>query len=322
MAELHIYDFDGTLFRSPHEPNVWDGDWWNSPMSLLPPCVPDVPGNDWWIASTVAAAKASIANPDVLAIMATGRGVASGLRYRVPELLRQKGLNFDEVHLAPPSGTLAWKKQVMTRLLEKHPSIDTVRIWDDRKSHIPEFIRAVTSVGIDPANVHTTHVHARSKDPECAPDESAPDVKLRDKPPSYIGVFLSGASRAELVHHFPYTFHKAEGGHVTLSRNVTPEWLTRIGERVALRVIGVAENDRVQAVVVALPAGVTSDKPVPHVTMSHAESASPKDSDAMLAREEITPVHGITVEGVIDVFPRTLVPASARVASRRLALGR
>ena len=29
MSELHVYDFGGTLFRSPHAPAVWDKDWWN-----------------------------------------------------------------------------------------------------------------------------------------------------------------------------------------------------------------------------------------------------------------------------------------------------
>lgn len=316
MAELHLFDFDGTLFRSPHEPDVWDGDWWNNPASLLPPCIPDEPGDEWWIMSTVSDAKRSISDPDVFAIMATGRGIASGLRYRVPELLKQQGLHFDEVYLAPPSGTLAWKKRVITRLLQKHPVIDTVRIWDDRRSHLPEFVGAVLSHGIAPGNVHTTLVHARPQDPECPLAEEVPAVKPREKKPSYVGVFLSAKARAELSHLFPYTFHKAEGGHVTLSRDVTPQWLARVGERVTLRVVGVAEDDQVQAVVVDLPPGLTSDKPVPHVTMSHAEASSPKASDSMLARTPVTPVQGVTIDGVIDVFPRTLVPSASRVAAQ------
>lgn len=316
MAELHVYDFDGTLFRSPHEPNVWDGDWWNNPASLLPPCIPDEPGDDWWVMPTVSEAKRSISDPDVFAIMATGRGIASGLRYRVPELLKQKGLHFDEVYLAPPSGTLAWKKRVITRLLEKHPIIDTVRIWDDRRSHLSEFIQAVVSAGIAPENVHVTYVHVRSKDPECPVDADAPAVKPRDKPPSYIGIFLSASSRAELIEHFPYTFNKAEGGHVTLSRTVTPDLRALIGKRVTLRVVGVAEDDQVQAAVVELPSGIRSDKSIPHITISHTESSSPKASDTMLAQADVLPVQGFTLDGIIDVFPRTLVPSASRVAAQ------
>ena len=104
MSELHVYDFDGTLFRSPHAPAVWDKDWWSDPASLLPPCVPEKPGNEWWISSTVGSAKRSISDPDVFSIMMTGRKDQSAFRYRVPELLRQKGLNFDAVHLDQGSG--------------------------------------------------------------------------------------------------------------------------------------------------------------------------------------------------------------------------
>ena len=36
MSELHLYDFDGTLFRSPMPPAVWDEDWWSDTRSLTP----------------------------------------------------------------------------------------------------------------------------------------------------------------------------------------------------------------------------------------------------------------------------------------------
>lgn len=316
MAELHLYDFDSTLFRSPHEPDVWDGDWWNDVRSLLPPCVPDEPGPDWWIPATVASARASIADPDVWAVMATGRGAQSGLRYRVPELLRQKGLHFDEVHLAPPSGTLSWKKRTIMRILQDHPIIDTLRVWDDRRSHLPVFMQAAVAMGLSPENVHLTEVRVRSKAPEChSPgDFAVKPPEKGDRKPAYLGVFLSSASRAKLVHEFPYLFHKAEGGHVTITKNVTPELLARVGERVSLRVVGVASDDRVQAVVVDLPPDLKSDNRIPHITMSHVEEASPKDSNTMLATASILPVQGLSLDGILDVFPRSLVPSPARVA--------
>lgn len=320
MAELHLYDFDGTLFRSPLEPDVWDGEWWNDVRSLMPPCIPDAPGPDWWISATVASARASIADPDVWAVMATGRGSQSALRYRVPELLRQKGLHFDEVFLAPPSGTLAWKRRIIMRLLRDHPIIDTLRVWDDRKSHLPVFRQAAVAMGVLPENVHLTEVRARSKAPEChGPDEFAVKPPEKgDRKPAYLGVFLSSPSRAKLVHEFPYLFHKAEAGHVTITKNVTPEMLARVGERVSLRVVGVAENDIVQAAVVSLPPDLKSDNRIPHITLSHAEGASPKDSNTMLATADIQPVRGFSLEGVIDVFPRSLVPSPSRVASEFL----
>ena len=316
MAELHLYDFDGTLFRSPHEPEVWDGDWWNDPRSLLPPCVPEVPGPDWWIASTVASARSSIADQDVWAILATGRGVASGLRYRVPELLRQKGLQFDEVNLAPPSGTLAWKKRLIMRALSLHPIIDTVRIWDDRKSHLPVFVQAAVAMGISPENVHLTEVRVKSKAPEChGPNEvSVKPPEKGDRKPAYFGIFLSSASRARLTHAFPYSFHKATAHHVTLSKEVTPDMLARVGERVSFRVTGVAEDDRIQAALVELPGDLKADNAMPHITISHSEESSPKESNDMLRSSEIVPVQGMVLDGILDVFPRSLVPSAARVA--------
>jgi|SaaInlStandDraft_4_1057021.scaffolds.fasta_scaffold00075_39 hypothetical protein len=47
MPELHLYDFDGTLFRSPEEPKWWSDvskkNWWTSAPSLDEPCVPRQP---------------------------------------------------------------------------------------------------------------------------------------------------------------------------------------------------------------------------------------------------------------------------------------
>lgn len=314
MAELHLYDFDGTLFRSPHEPDVWEGEWWNDVRSLMPPCVPDDPGNEWWVAPTVAAARKSITDPDVLAVLATGRPAATGLRYRVPELLRAKGLRFDQVHLAPPSGTLSWKRGLLADLIQKYPFIDTVRIWDDRKSHLPVFVQTAIAAGIDPDNVHVTEVRARPMTPGCS--DEAPATLMPDKKPVYIGVFLSSQSKAALAHRFPYAFDKLPDGHVTLARDITPDLLALVGTRVSLRVVGYAEDDRIQAVTVALPPGISSVNRIPHVTLSHVPSAEPKEANAMLAQADIMPVSGLTLDGIIDVYPRSLIPSAARVASR------
>lgn len=315
MSELHLYDFDGTLFRSPHQPEVWEGRWWNDVQSLMPPCVPDKPGKDWWISSTVADARRSISDQDVLAVMATGREMASGLRFRIPELLKQQGLRFDEVHLAPSGRAIDFKKKLIVNLLRQHPAIDTVRIWDDRGSHIPEFARAAVSAGISPRNVFVTEVNARSKDPECTVEPKVVEPKSK---PSYVGIFLSGSSRAALAHRFPFMFEKLEADHVTLSRNVTPQLMARVGERVDFRVVGYAHDDRVQAVVVDLPPGLSSDNAIPHVTISTESDVPPKESNTMLARTDIQPVSGMTLSGIIDVFPRSLTPSALRVATRYL----
>jgi hypothetical protein len=308
MAELHFYDFDGTLFRSPMEPAVWDRDWWSNVDSLIPPCVPDRPGSDWWVGSTVSEAKRSIGNQDVYAVMATGRPAASGLRYRVPELLKQKGLSFDEVHLAPPSGTLAWKKGLIKEILGRYPFIDAVSFWDDRRSHLPEFERVAIRAGIDPERIKLTHVRSKSKTPEC---DSLDDAKLLDhgKKPSYLGLFLDAKSKADLIHAFPYLHDRPQASHVTLIRKPSAEDMALIGTKGSAIVIGYAEDDKAQAVLVKLSPNLPlASGKIPHVTLSVAQGVKAQYSNELL-RGDVEPTKGVRLQGVVDVFPRRLSPA-------------
>ena len=57
--ELHLYDFDGTLFKTPeYKPEWWKApgqwSWFAHPVAMTEPCIPLRPSDDWWIASTVA----------------------------------------------------------------------------------------------------------------------------------------------------------------------------------------------------------------------------------------------------------------------------
>ena len=145
--ELHIYDFDGTLFRSPETPEGWDNRWWISSESLNPPCVPLDPSGDWWISKTVSAARASIANPDTYAVMMTGRPVRSGFRYRVPELLKSVGLKFDEVYLSDTNNTPAFKIKVIKNLLGKFPGVEKIVFWDDNAPYLARYVKLVEGYG-------------------------------------------------------------------------------------------------------------------------------------------------------------------------------
>ena len=138
--EIHIYDFDGTTFGSPAKPSWWTGrGWWGNPKSLEPPIVPLKPGPEWWNGSVVSSAKKSISNPNVFAMLVTGR-IDKFFRWRVPELLKQKGLKFDAVHLNP-ADTPTWKFKVelMGKYLRKFPQVKTLNMWEDRKEHIGHF---------------------------------------------------------------------------------------------------------------------------------------------------------------------------------------
>ena len=148
--ELHVYDFDGTLFRSPSPPGDWSdkGAWWSNSISLSDPCVPEKPGGSWWNAPVVSAARQSISNQDVLAILCTGRSSQSFARFRVPELLHQRGLTFDKVYLNPSGDTATFKKATILKLLGRYPDITTVHIYEDRLHHLAEFCQLVERRGL------------------------------------------------------------------------------------------------------------------------------------------------------------------------------
>lgn len=150
IRELHLYDFDGTLFRSPDIPSWWTSgyDWWMKEDSLGRPCVPDNPDGSWWVANTVDAARKSIANPDVMAIVCTGRSQKTFARWRVPELLHLKGLRFDLVAMNPGGDTPAFKKRVIDKLLDRFPDIQVVHIWEDRAEHLTQYLNHVAQRGI------------------------------------------------------------------------------------------------------------------------------------------------------------------------------
>ncbi len=298
--ELHIYDFDGTLFRSPHAPSSWGQDWWSDPASLLPPCVPENPGPEWWISETVSSAQASISDGKVLALLMTGRKDASAFRYRVPELLSQASLNFDRVHLSEGGNTLRGKVETAKKYLAMYPSIDIIKIWDDRISHLSEFKSEFESEGY---SVEVNHVKARSMDPLCS---DTPTFK-GDLPSkvSYVGIFLDSTSKAKLVERFDLTHDKIGNDHVTLSMKLTDELKTLLGKKVGFEVIGYAENDLGQAVAVSLP----SEVPylvgfIPHVTLSHHNSVGPKYSNELL-KSGYDKVDALSLSGIIDTFPRS-----------------
>lgn len=132
--KLAVFDFDGTLFRSPDKPTWWEGGWWGNLNSLNEPCVPERPSEDWWNGSVVAAAKQAIDNPDVMAVLLTGRIQKFSLRLK--DLLSQAGLHFDQVHLASGGTTESFKLKVIKSILDKNPAIRGVAIWEDRAHHL------------------------------------------------------------------------------------------------------------------------------------------------------------------------------------------
>lgn len=175
IKNLHIFDFDGTLFRSPEKPDWWkDKGWWGKLESLNPPCVPKEPGADWWVGSTVEAAKKAISDPETFAVLITGR-LAGKFHARMFELLSHAGLRFDEVHLTPGGGTLPFKLKIIEALIQKLP-IEKVEIWEDRSEHVGAFKSVVEQFGKE-SEIHLVSTRAHAL--ECTPESMAERVVAR-----------------------------------------------------------------------------------------------------------------------------------------------
>jgi hypothetical protein len=128
---LAVFDFDGTLFKSPERPKGHRGNWWASKDSLDYPHVPKRPDDDYWHMNVVRAAKENISDSKTYCIMLTGR-LADTFQERVDQLLDQKGLEFDEHELAPRSAETAdFKIAKIKSILKKYKSIQELEMWDD-----------------------------------------------------------------------------------------------------------------------------------------------------------------------------------------------
>lgn len=149
-----IYDFDGTLFRSPSreegEPlylektgNLWPySGWWGRLETLMPPIVADPIPEELWIADTVAAHKADRVREDTNVYLMTGR--PAKVRHRVKEILEAGGLHFDEYYFRGMKGypqhgdTLEIKLHlIQTEIV--HPGLEQLEIWEDRPEHTSRF---------------------------------------------------------------------------------------------------------------------------------------------------------------------------------------
>ncbi len=135
-----IFDFDGTLFRSPERPTWWPlAGFWSRLESLGPPFVPEDPGHDWWAADVVAEARKAIADPESMTVLLTGR--SERFAPRVTELLHGHRFWFDESHFMSlgETETLGGKLRVIEALARRTPRFEVVEVWDDRHEHLAAF---------------------------------------------------------------------------------------------------------------------------------------------------------------------------------------
>jgi hypothetical protein len=177
-TELHVYDFDNTLFKSPDKPPWWPHrHWWTDEDSLLPPCVPEEPTPRWWVSDVVSEAKKSIADETVYTLMITGR-VDKTFADRVTDLLKQKGLLFDEMRFKnnASEATDEYKARHVRNVADKFPELITIHIWDDMPDNVETVQRELEDVGYE-VTVHP--VEGESVEVDCSEKEY--EAKSRDE---------------------------------------------------------------------------------------------------------------------------------------------
>jgi hypothetical protein len=131
MKELHVYDFDGTLYNSPLPP---DGNpaWWLYTKSLDGAKAPGFDSR--WRLPIVIQARRSMSQPGITTILVTGRPDYREMRNRIAELMSDASLPFRYLFLKPPSldiTTPDYKAAVITTFTDQDPEYRKVVVWDD-----------------------------------------------------------------------------------------------------------------------------------------------------------------------------------------------
>jgi len=224
VNQIHIYDFDATLFRSPKAPawydNDRDGEWHQNPLSLGEICLPK---GEQWVKSVVEEARKSIASKDVYAVVCTGR--RKHLQKVVEGLLRKKGLKFDDVILKDMGGTESFKKRVIDDLMSKFPNA-IVHMWEDRHHHLSSFMQHIEmngGVGIPhavPDNYSTA---------ECSEEE----FRSMNRSASEVLRRLNGAGMS-IQHRIQETKYSCGAACVTAILNTEGVWVSEKEVRQAI----------------------------------------------------------------------------------------
>lgn len=149
ISTLCVFDFDGTLFRSPEPPKDFKGNWHASKESLGEPNVPEIPQEQWWFKTTVGAAESAIADEDTYTIMMTGR-MDRNFHDRILQLLHQQSLEFNDVFLNDSGGdTVDFKVSKINKFIKKFPNLKKLEMWEDKQEHIQQFHEAFDNRGFE-----------------------------------------------------------------------------------------------------------------------------------------------------------------------------
>ncbi len=312
--EIHLFDFDGTLFRSPLPPPLWKGGWWSNSASLNPPCVPERPGDEWWILDTLSDARSSTSSSNIFTVLLTGRQ-ENIYGQRVRDLIAQAGLMFDYVELSDSYETKEFKSKRIKDLLERYPLTSKLKIWDDRVGHM-EYYKGV-AISVNPnIEVETKLVSTYPMPAACEAEDGTLPAEIPSRA-GYIGLMLDSTSKSELLKAFGPKLDNVFADHVTLifspKKNSFESLWDYMGKPYSIVVTGYAEDSNCQAVTVDMPdldseimevvnselskKGMLDKKF--HITIATSEGTPAKYSNDLLSKSELKKSPSLNLSGIL-----------------------
>ena len=144
IKRINVFDFDMTLFKSTGAPKKWDtrksNFWYNSEESLNQSYYSDRL-DSLWIESTIDEVKRSMSDRSCLTVLCTARSETEEIMYVTNELLRTKGLVFDNncLYYKPlgyPGSTSQYKASVIEKLLNAYSYCKEVHFWEDDQRNL------------------------------------------------------------------------------------------------------------------------------------------------------------------------------------------
>jgi hypothetical protein len=286
--------------------------WFQNPITLDDRYIANSTFNE----DVVEEARKSIADPDSITVLLTGR--TTEYAYQIKSILDSNELYFDHYGFKPivrgqKITTMQFKQDFIRELVEQY-GVDAIEFWEDREKHVKKFTDFIDVLGLK------GEVHFVQESP-CYMDEhlerEVVDILKResttarfensDKKPIYYGAFLYPESHYELLNHFRSSIPedwKTFAHHMTLlfGKNKNPEVeefiKNNMGKDVILQVgrLGISDD----AIAVDIYSDVPSDNKIPHITLAVPPGGKPVNSNKITEWEPVN--EPISLKANISAF--------------------
>lgn len=135
IRELHAYDLDDTLYRSPRPPTGYGLEWYALPQSLADAGPPGF--DNRWNLTVLQAVRRSLNNPDAKVALLSARPHNLYLHDHIMRWMQRSGLHFDLIQLRPleVARSEPYKAMAIGQWLAEYPAVERVVFWDDLESN-------------------------------------------------------------------------------------------------------------------------------------------------------------------------------------------